>query len=58
MPAGRSKVFVTAKRPPVMSSVAVRPLQLSSQTAHSLVLSGSYVSSMTFGKPLSMLAIR
>ena len=41
-----------------MSSVAVRPLQLSSQTAHSLVLSGSYVSSMTFGKPLSMLAIR
>ena len=37
-----------------MSSVAVRPLQLSSQTAHSFVVSGSYVSSMTFGKPLAM----
>jgi hypothetical protein len=63
MPAGRSQVLVTTKRPafaPVcaMSSVAVRPSHVSSQTAHTWVLSGSYSISMIFGNPLRMVATR
>ena len=54
---------MTTKRPAfgpdcAMSSVAVRPSQLSSQTAHRWVLSGSYSSSMSFGNPLAMVATR
>ena len=41
-----------------MSSVAVRPSHVSSQTAHRCVLSGSYWSSITLGKPLLIFATR
>ena len=54
---------MTTKRPALgpdgaTSIRAVRPSQLSSQIAHSFLVSGSYVSSISFGKPLLIEATR